>query len=389
MIHECKQSIYFTGHKLSDTLFDESSLFFDIETTGFSPAHCQIYLIGCAYRKDNQICTEQFFAENKEEEAAILSRFMELLSTFQTLISFNGLGFDIPFLKAKCEMYNINESFSSMNNLDIFKSVSTVKFLLKLENYKQKTIEAFLDLKREDRFSGGELINVYERYTKNQNKEDLSVLLLHNYEDIIGMPSLLPILSYVELFQEKYTIEEAKICEYRGYDGKTQNELLITLHNEYPVPKRASFQFKDYYLVSNDYKSTIRIPLYEGELRYFYADYKNYYYLPEEDIALHKSVASYVDKSYRENARASNCYNRKTSRFLPQYEEIMNPVFKKEYKDSTCYFELTEDFCQSDSMLRRYVNHILKLMIHPQKRLRKTQSQRTTRINEKGYHFYF
>lgn len=368
MIHECKKEFYFTGDKLSDTLFDESTIFFDIETTGFSPVHSQIYLIGCAYRKDNQICAEQFFAEQKEEEQLILTCFLELLSGFKTLISFNGIGFDIPFLKAKCEIFKQPEHFSDMNCIDIFKSVSTIKFLLKLENYKQKTIESFLDIKREDRFSGGELINVYDHYTKEPNKEDLHLLLLHNYEDIMGMPALLPILSYVELFKENYSIEEAKICDYKRYDGITQKELLITLKNQYPTPKRVSYQYKDYYLIANDYKTTIRIPIFEGELKYFYADYKNYYYLPEEDIALHKSVASFVDKGYRENARPANCYNRKNSRFLPQSEEIMNPVFHKEYKDTTQYFELTDDFCQSEVMLRRYVNHILKLMIQPKKR---------------------
>lgn len=367
MIHECKEEFYFTGDKLSDTLFDESAVFFDIETTGFSPVHSQIYLIGCAYRKDNQICAEQFFAENKEEEQLILSSFLKLLSGFKTLISFNGIGFDIPFLKAKCEIYKQPDLFSNMECIDIFKCVSTVKFLLKLENYKQKTIETFLGLKREDKFSGGELINVYDRYTKEPNEEDLHLLLLHNYEDIMGMPALLPVLSYVELFKENYSIEGAKICDYKGYDGITQKELLISLKNHYPVPKRVSFQYKDYYLVANDYKTSIRIPIYEGELKYFYSDYKNYYYLPEEDIALHKSVASYVDKSYRENARPANCYNRKTSQFLPQSEEIMNPIFHKEYKDSTCFFELTEDFCQSEIMLQRYVNHILKLMMQQKK----------------------
>ena len=379
MIHECKEEFYFTGDKLSDTLFDESAVFFDIETTGFSPVHSQIYLIGCAYRKDTQICAEQFFAESKEEEPLILSSFLELLSRFKTLISFNGIGFDIPFLKAKCEIYNQPDRFSDMNCIDIFKSVSMVKFLLKLENYKQKTIEAFLELKREDQYSGGELINVYDHYTKEPNKEDLHLLLLHNYEDIMGMPALLPVLSYVELFKGDYSIEGAKICDYQGYDGITQKELLITLKNHYPVPKRVSFQYKDYYLIANDYKTSIRIPIYEGELKYFYSDYKNYYYLPEEDIALHKSVASYVDKGYRENARAANCYNRKTSRFLSQYEEIMNPVFYKEYKDSTGYFELTEDFCQSEVMLERYVNHILKLMLQQKKA--KAATNKSTKKN--------
>ena len=56
---------------LTDQLFDEHSIFFDIETTGFSPANSTLYMIGCARRKSNRICIEQFFAEKPEEEAEI------------------------------------------------------------------------------------------------------------------------------------------------------------------------------------------------------------------------------------------------------------------------------------------------------------------------------
>ena len=60
----------------------------------------------------------------------------------------------------------------------------------------------------------------------------------------------------------------------------------------------------------------IRVPIVEDELHYFFSDYKNYYYLPEEDIAVHKSVAAYVDKAYRENAKAYNSYSKKRSIFV-------------------------------------------------------------------------
>ena len=98
-------------------------------------------MIGCARRKSNRICIEQFFAEKPEEEAEILATFFQMLSPYTTIITFNGVGFDIPYLKAKADHYKIPEHFRDFEYLDIFKSVSSIKFLLKLENYKQKTIE--------------------------------------------------------------------------------------------------------------------------------------------------------------------------------------------------------------------------------------------------------
>ena len=42
--------------------------------------------------------------------------------------------------------------------------------------------------------------------------------------------------------------------------------------------------------------------------RLYYLDYKNYYYLPNEDMAVHKSVAVSVDRTHREKAAPENCY---------------------------------------------------------------------------------
>jgi uncharacterized protein YprB with RNaseH-like and TPR domain len=363
MKHIQKKQLYIRQSPLMDLLFDTSSVFFDIETTGFSPAHSTVYLIGCARRDEETVTVDQFFAESPSDEKEVISSFLELLADCKTLISYNGIGFDIPFLKAKCDTYHLAEHFKDIQYLDIFKSVSSIKFLLKLSNYKQKTLEDFLGLSREDKYSGGDLINVYHEYCSSYSKEKEEVLLLHNYEDVVGMMDLLPVFSYIEIFQGQYSISETKIGSYKAIDGTTAKEMLITLHNDYPVPKRVSFQYKDFYFISNADISTLRIPVYSGELHFFYPNYKDYYYLPQEDMAVHKSVASFVDKGYRENARASNCYVRKAGEFLPQYDTIMSPVFKKEYKDKVTYFEITDDFCTSDVMLRRYVSHILQLML--------------------------
>lgn len=354
-----KEELYIKNDSFSDTIFEDNCIFFDIETTGFSPKHSSLYLIGCARKKNNRICVDQFFAENPEEEKVILSAFLELLKQYDTIISFNGIGFDIPFLKAKCDMYQMEEHFKDFNYIDIFKSISPLKPILKLENYKQKTIERFLDMKREDIYSGKDLINIYYEYVKEPDDEHFSFLMLHNFEDVIGMIDLLPVMSYLEVFNGKYTIQEVNTNEYQNFTGETCKELIITIKNDYPVPAKVSHKFQMFYITFHKERTLIRIPVIEDTLHYFYSDYKNYYYLPEEDMAIHKSVATFVDKAYRENAKAYNCYTKKSGVFLPQLENIMNPSFKYEYKDKTSYFELTPDFMESSVMLRRYIDHLL------------------------------
>lgn len=358
-----KEQLYIKQDNLSDKLFDEHSIFFDIETTGFSPARSSVYLIGCARKRGKYICIDQFFAEKPDEEKLVISAFVEILKQYTTIISFNGVGFDIPFLKAKCDEYKIDENFKEYQYLDIFKSISEIKTVLKLENYKQKTIEKYLGINRDDKFSGGELINVYYDYVKAKQKENLELLMLHNYEDVIGMMDLLPILSYVELLHGQYTILETELKPYKSMNGIDKLEFFIALKNDYIIPKKTSIKHDEFYILIDKESTTIRVPILETELKYFYSNYKDYYYLPDEDIAIHKSVAEFVDKNYKEKCHAYNCYNRKSSKFLIQYADIMNPLFKFEYKDKQSYFELTKDFSSSDVMIRRYVDHIFNIII--------------------------
>ena len=97
----------------------------------------------------------------------------------------------------------------------------------------------------------------------------------------------------------------------------------------------------------------------DGELKYFYPNYKDYYYLPTEDMAVHKSVASYVDKNFRIQAAAATCYVKKPGCFLPQYQELFSPALKQKYQDKTSYFELTEAFTNSKENLKTYAMHLL------------------------------
>ena len=348
--------------KLFQEIFTEDTLFFDIETTGFSPASTQLYLIGCATRCGNQILMEQYFAETRDDEATILSCFLKLLSNYQTIITFHGIGFDIPYIKAKCDSYHLHENFADKKYIDLFKIASTLKFLLKLPNYKQKTIEQFLGITREDIFDGGQLITIYKEYVKSPSEHQMYFLKQHNYEDVLGMLDLLPILGYSNFLNGGYTISAIESNVYTDYEENPQKELIFLLKNDIPVPKQVSYRYQEFYLTCNGETSKLSVRLFEGELKYFFENYKDYYYLPDEDIAIHKDIAASVDKAFRKKATSSTCYTKKDSLFLPQYQQIAEPAFSKERKDKVSYFELSDAFIDSKELLHNYIDHILKLM---------------------------
>jgi uncharacterized protein YprB with RNaseH-like and TPR domain len=61
-------------------------LFIDIETTGFTAHSSSLYLIGCAYYKDDRFYTIQWFADNYQEEELLLYHFFNFSSRFHHLV---------------------------------------------------------------------------------------------------------------------------------------------------------------------------------------------------------------------------------------------------------------------------------------------------------------
>ena len=354
-----------TAYDFSEPLyhkfFTEQTLFFDIETTGFSAATSNVYLIGCAFLNKNHITVTQFFAESKEDEPLILTAFLKMLEPFGTMITFHGMGFDIPYLKNKCLAYHLAQPFDKKQSIDLYKTACSMKFLFKLPNYKQKTIEHFLGVCRDDTFSGGELIDVYKQYIQHPEENALFFLKQHNYDDVLGMVSLLSIFSYEQLFSGAFSINGVESSLFRAEDGTMQKELLFSIRNGFFIPKRVSCRFHEFYFACGKENSTLSVRLFDGGLKFFFDHPDEYYYLPNEDRAIHKSVATYVGRTFRKKATAATCYTKKDAIFVPQYETVQTPVFKREYKDRHSYFELSETFLNSDVLLRRYIMHVLRL----------------------------
>lgn len=325
-------------------------LFFDIETTGLSARSSSLYLIGAAGMVKGAWTAIQWFAETPQEESAVLSAFLDFAKDFSQVIHFNGDRFDLPYLAEKCRAYRLDNTLNSLVSRDLYRMIKPLKTLLGLISLKQKSLEEFLGVFREDRFSGGELISIYRDYTAFPNQEVLSLLLLHNYEDLQGMFSIIPMLSYLALPDGSFRVAEGSL---------DNDSLIIRAWLPAPVPKPFSSHNRLFYLSCAQNHLALSVPGRRGSLKHFYSDYKNYYYLPAEDTAIHKSVAVYVDKEYREPARACNCYTRKDGFYLPQKTPLFQPVFQVAYSDKLCYFPCTDTFLQDRAALQRYLEHLL------------------------------
>lgn len=342
----------------------DKTLFIDIETTGLYAKSSNLYLIGCVYKniEENSWNTIQWFAQNYDDEINLLKAFADFAAEYEYLIHFNGNTFDIPYLDAKFKQYNIPFSLERFTGIDIYRRIVPYKNFLKLPDCKQKTIEGFVNSSREDTYSGGELIEIYHEYVLSKDEEKEHFLLLHNFDDIKGMLEIIASLAVHDLVNEPVKVTKVHASYYTDLLNNKVPELIISLKLPTPLPADVSYGGNGCFFLGARDEGKLRVPLFEEEMKYFYSNYKEYYYLPNEDMAIHKSVASFVDKEYREPAKARNCYTRKKSSYLPQWDVIFSPIFKRDYDSNELFFEMTDDFKTQREYFNKYVNHILQML---------------------------
>lgn len=355
---------YSEQYLISQKISPETSIFFDIETTGFKPQYSHLYLIGAAFKNPDSSLSEstvwnirQWMAEKPQEEIQLLRIFAEFLQPFDTILHFNGAHFDLPYLEDKYEQYGLTSPFSSLKSVDLYQDFRPLKSFLKLERMNQKSLELFLGLERDDKFDGGKLIPVYRKFCGTGSPQLRKLLLLHNQEDVSGMFALTRIYGYLDFFT--LAALENITTDFLKNKDHTWNVLLtFPLKTPVPVPVSQSYDFG--YLTLNKSTGKLLLPMLEDTLYYYFTDYKNYYYLPQEDQAIHKSVAAYVEKEYRQPARKENCYTRQSGLFLPQTEELFTPAFRRAYDDSLSWFLWKEEDWKDSSKWSLYLSSLLQ-----------------------------
>lgn len=174
--------------------------FIDIETTGLSRAYSSIYLIGVLYyAKVRDIWTlTQYFAENIEQEGAILFEFIRFISDYDKIITYNGDSFDIPFINQRLDKLNIQYNISKDNSVDLYRLVKNNKLYMNLDNLKLKTLEKYLGIEREDIYTGKDCIQFFLDYVKTNHYDLMYRILQHNYDDLFYMPDIMKIINIIE-----------------------------------------------------------------------------------------------------------------------------------------------------------------------------------------------
>lgn len=276
-----------------------NSLFFDIETTGLSSDLSAITAIGCCQPDGKCI---QWFNEDGFSQKQILADFLSFCKDYKMIISFNGASFDLPFLTAKIREYGLTDSLSSKTHLDLYQRLRPYRHLFPFRRFRQKNFEDYLGLKRKDTLSGKKVITAYQSWLKTGDSTLKNQILLHNKEDLTGLKAVFQLLCYPSLESGAFTVCRADFA-FSGFTAE--------LHLKHAFPVSAHFEKDGISLqIENDSASFFFKFSEGGTLRHYYPNPKDYYYLPEEDIIIPKSMGSFVDKKSRIPASPSKCYSK-------------------------------------------------------------------------------
>jgi uncharacterized protein len=168
--------------------FKEKTAYVDIETTGLSPQHDQITMIGIYNGKETKTYIRGIDLDEAPAE----------LGKYQQLITFNGARFDLPFIE--------REFPGTCNHIHI-----DLLYPLKKIGYSGglKKIESVLGMRRSDETSGitgFDAVRLWNRYERG-NSESLETLIKYNTEDVVNLEKII-LMTYQQMIDR-----EMKCCK--------------------------------------------------------------------------------------------------------------------------------------------------------------------------------
>lgn len=260
--------------------FSARTAVLDIESTGRYWRNSRIERL-CLVMPDRQDppvwrAVERIFLPDTEpEEYEMLQQLPELLNPDAAdgellfLLTYNGTTFDLPYLRNKLRAYGLPDPFDGILHRDLMREMGALPLLLQLPSRR---------------------LQDFREYLGQPDADDACVTW-----------NLIALEPYLGFFR---TLPEMLQC------SRDETHLYFTLKLPSPVPKKASMNDGPFHLILERGQASVSAKAEDGMLRYYYPDFGNYVYLPEEKCAVHKSMASLIDRSRRQKAVRENCFTK-------------------------------------------------------------------------------
>jgi hypothetical protein len=175
--------------EIADGASPNSVLFLDIETAGLS-ANTYVFLVGLMYWVDGEFHVEQTFARDYTEEPGLLHHVRSTMERFNTVVTYNGASFDLPFIRTRMAVHRIPD-VEPMDSVDLLHASRRV-FRPELPNCRLVTVERHLrGVEREDDIPSRFIPRAYHEFVRSKDARIMRNVVYHNRMDVFTMAMIL------------------------------------------------------------------------------------------------------------------------------------------------------------------------------------------------------
>ncbi len=167
----------------------DRTLFLDIETAGLS-ANTYLFLVGMMYANNHGFLVEQVFARDYTEEKGVLQHVHETMSRFDTVVTYNGASFDLPFIRTRMAVHRLPE-LPPVGSVDLLHA-SRRAFREVLPNCRLVTVERHLrGAGRVDDIPSRFIPRAYHEFVRTKDARIMRNVAYHNRMDLFTMAVIL------------------------------------------------------------------------------------------------------------------------------------------------------------------------------------------------------
>ena len=168
----------------------EDTLFLDLETTGLMAHRSLTAMIGILYRRNDTLRLSQWYSGDVSTERKQLDRLYQWMASFRTVVTYNGDGFDLPFLRHRAQWHGL-ETENEPQSVDLLPIIRR-HYKKKWPNCRLVTAEErLLGIPRcADDVPGSEAPLRFQDLREGSPLEVITPIYTHNRRDLISLVSL-------------------------------------------------------------------------------------------------------------------------------------------------------------------------------------------------------
>lgn len=247
----------------------KNTCFFHMITTGHFWRNSMITELSLMYlNEENQWICQIWTLEKEADEYDMLEAFAHKISAVNCIIGFNSNSFHIPYLAHKFQAYELENPLEEKKRIDLLKTLKPIGKKLHIST-KLNDLRLFLHL-----------------------SDELSEI------ECIGAATALFV--YPVILQGTFDVKNAEVLN---------DELIFFCETTVPFPEDIRIHDDEFYLIGEKNELKIKVKTESNRLKLWFKNYKDYFYLPEDDMVIHKSLASTISKDKKRKAKPEECFS--------------------------------------------------------------------------------